>query len=150
MMVTTGAVVSITVTVWLHWALLPQGSVACQVRFALKELPQPALVRVLTTVIVALPQESVAVGASKVQAAPSSTVLLLLQLMIGAVPPTTVTVWLHCALLPQASVAFQIRVVSKLQPQWPAVFVKVLTIVIIALPLLSVAVGASNVQVDPS
>src|SRR6266566_4046667 len=117
----TGTVVSMTLTVWLHWALLPQASVAAQVRVASKVLPQwPALlVTVLTTVMAMLvPPLSVAVGASKVQAAPSCTVLLvLLQLMTGAVVSMTLTVWLHWALLPQASVAAQVRVASNVLPQ---------------------------------
>src|SRR6266704_1080257 len=150
----TGAVVSMTLTVWLHWALLPQASVAAQVRVASKVLPQwPAvLVTVLTTVIVALPLLSVAVGGSKVQVAPSCTVLLvLLQLMTGAVVSMTLTVWLHWALLPQASVAAQVRVASMVVPQCPAVLVTVLTTVIGGLlPLLSVALVASKVQAAPS
>src|SRR6266581_827115 len=116
-----GAMVSMTLTVWLHWALLPQASVAAQVRVASKVLPQwPALlVTVLTTVMAMLvPPLSVAVGWSKLQAAPSCTVLLmLLQLMTGAVVSMTLTVWLHWALLPQASVAAQVRVASKVLPQ---------------------------------
>src|SRR6266566_4281397 len=109
----SGAVVSMTLTVWLHWALLAQASMAAQVRVALKVLPQcPAvLVTVPTTVIVRLvPPLSVAVGWSKLQAAPSCTVLLvLLQLMTGAVVSMTLTVWLHWALLPQASVAAKVQ-----------------------------------------
>src|SRR5213076_2884332 len=98
-----------------------------------------------------LPLLSVAVGASKVQAAPCSTVLLvLLQVITGAVVSATVTFWLQEALLPQASVACQVRVASKVVPQWLAVLVTVLTIVITLLPLLSVAVGGSNVQAVPS
>jgi len=43
-----------------------------------------------------VPLLSVAVGASKVQAAPCSTVLLvLLQVITGAVVSATVTFWLH-------------------------------------------------------
>src|SRR5215475_12765236 len=128
--VITGAVVSTTVTFWLQEALLPQASVACHVRVASKVLPQwlAVLVTVLTTVITALPLLSVAVGASNVQAAPSSTVLLvLLQVITGAVVSTTVTFWLQEALLPQASVACQVRVASNVLPQWLAVLVTVLT-----------------------
>src|SRR5256885_7627608 len=99
------------------------------------------LVTVLRIVIVAVPLLSVAVGASKVQAIPSCTVLLVLlvQSMTGAVVSTTVTVWLHWALLVQASTACQVRVASKVLPQWPAVLVKVVRMVIVAVPLLSVA-----------
>src|SRR5262249_43103336 len=109
----TEAVVSTTVTVWLHCAVLPHASVATQVRVASKVVPQcPAvLVTVPTSVITALPLLSVAVGGSKVQVVPSCTVLLvLLQLITGAVVSITFTVWLHWALLPQASVAVQVRV----------------------------------------
>src|SRR6267154_2406472 len=102
-------------------------------------------------VIVAVPLLSVAVGRSKVQALPNCTVLLVLlvQFMTGAVVSTTVTVWLHWALLPQASVACQVRVASKVLPQWPATLVTVLRIVIVALSLLSAALGASKVQATP-
>src|ERR1700745_769260 len=91
-------------------------------------------------------QVSVAMGVSKVHAAPSSTVLLLLQVMVGGVVSTTVTVWLHWAELPQASGAWQGRVASKVEPQWPVVLVTVLSTEIVALPLLSVVVGGSNVH----
>src|SRR2546426_36256 len=150
----TGAVVSTTVTVWLHWAVLVQASVACQVRVASKVLPQwPAvLVTVLRMVMVAVSLLSVAVGGSKVQALPNCTVLLVLlvQFMTGAVVSTTVTVWLHWAVLVQASVACQVRVASKVLPQWPAVLVTVLRMVRVAVPLLSVALGTSKVQAVPN
>jgi hypothetical protein len=59
-------------------------------------------------VMVTLPLVSPAVGASKVQAVPHSTVLLVLgHEMTGAVESTTVTVWLQRLKLPQASVACQ-------------------------------------------
>src|SRR2546428_12451072 len=45
---TVGAVVSVTLTVWLHWALLPQPSIALQVRVALNVFPHAAFVTVLT------------------------------------------------------------------------------------------------------
>src|SRR6266404_4188553 len=94
-----------------------------------------------------VPLLSVAVGASNVQAVPSSMLLLvLLQVLTGAVVSTPVTFWLHCALLPHASVACQVRVASKVLPQWLAVFVTVLTIVMVLVPLLSVSVGASHAQ----
>src|SRR6266699_3561492 len=100
--------------------------------------------------MVALQLLSVAVGASKIQAAPCSTVLLvLLHLMTGAVVSTTVTFWLQELLLPQGSVACQVRVASKVLPQCPVTLVTVLKIVIVALPLLSVAVGASKIQATP-
>src|SRR5881296_212995 len=102
-------------------------------------------------VMVAVPLLSVAVGASKVQAVPCSTVLLvLLQLITGALVSTTVTFWLQLLLLPHASVACQVRVASKVLPQWPVVFVTVFnTEIVMFVPPLSVAVGASKVQPVP-
>src|SRR5437773_6814776 len=143
-----GLVVSCTVTFWLHSAVLPQASVARQVRVASKVLPQwpVRLVTVLRMVMVTLPQVSVAVGTSKDQALVHSTILSGTQVMVGLVESTTVTFWLQSAVLPQASVARQVRVASKVLPQWPAVLVSVLRIVIVALPQVSLAVGASKVQ----
>src|SRR5947207_8229694 len=100
--------------------------------------------------MVLLPLLSVAVGASKLQVAPCSTVLLvLLHVITGAVVSTIVTFWLHCAKLLQASVACQVRVALKVVPQWPVTLVTVLTTVMVLLPLLSVAVGGSKLQVAP-
>src|SRR5258708_7183125 len=188
--VMTGAVVSTTVTFWLQELLLPQASVACHVRVASKVLPQwpITLVTVLRIVMVALPLLSVAVGASKVQAAPCSTVLLvLLHVMTGAHVSTPVTILLQKPLFPRAALACHVPVASKglplvmtgavvsttvsfclkdplfteisalclhgalpkLLPQWPVTLVTVLRIVMVALPLLSIAVGASKVQGAP-
>src|SRR5215203_2645318 len=111
---------------------------ASQVRVASKVLPQwPAvLVTVLTIEIVLLPLLSVAVGASKVQALPNSTVLfvLLLQSITGAL------------VLTQASTARQMRVASKVLPQCPAVLVTVLTMLTLILLPPSIAVGGSKVH----
>src|ERR1043165_10135384 len=98
-----------------------------------------------------LPLLLVAVGVSKFQAVPSCTVLLVLlaQFITGVVVSITVTVWLQVALLLQPSIACQTRVASKVFPQWPAVLVPVLRIVIVTWPLLSVAVGVSNVHGVP-
>src|SRR3989442_5272553 len=93
-----------------------------------------ALVTVLRIVMVLLPLLSVAVGASKVQAVPCSTVLfVLLQVIAGAVLSTIVTFWLQVLLLPQASLACQVRVASKVVPQWLVVLVTVLRIVMMLL-----------------
>src|SRR6266545_4132388 len=116
--VMVGLVVSTTVTFWLQSAVLPQASVARHVRVASKVFPQcpVRLVTVLTMVTVALPHVSLAVGASKSQVLPYSTVLLGTQVMVGLVVSTTVTFWLQSAVLPQASVARHVRVVSKVLP----------------------------------
>src|SRR5436190_12716433 len=99
--------------------------------------------------IVTLPHVSVAVGVAKVQSVPHSTIMLLTQLMVGAVRSWTDTVWLHSAVLPQASVARHVRVASNVLPQWPVRLVTVPTMVMVALPQLSLAVGALNDQALP-
>src|SRR2546430_17104621 len=96
--------------------------------------------------MVTLPQASVAVGASKVQVLPHSTVLLPTQVIVGLVVSSTVTFWLHSAVLPQESVARQVRVASKVLPQCPVVLVTVLRTVMVALPQVSLAVGEWMVQ----
>src|SRR5947207_3169085 len=100
--------------------------------------------------VMLVPPMSLALGASKLQAVPSSTVLLALQVITGAVVSATSTVWLHRLKLPQASVACQVRVASKVLPQWPLVLVTVLTIVIVGGPPMSLALGASKLQAVPN
>src|SRR5438046_2266693 len=97
--------------------------------------------------MVTLPQVSLAEGGSKAQAVEHSRVLLGTQMIVGLVVSTTVTFWLQLAVLPQASVARQVRVVSKVFPQWPVVLVTVLRMVRVTLPQVSLAVGASKSQV---
>src|SRR6266487_4814489 len=97
-------------------------------------------------VMVTVPQVSLAVGASKAQGFVHSTVLLPTQVMTGLVVSCTVTFWLHSAKLPQPSVARQVRVASKVLPQCPTRLVTVLRMVIVTLPQVSVAVGASKDQ----
>src|SRR5947208_3745825 len=97
--------------------------------------------------MVTLPQVSLVVGSSKDQSLLHSTVLLGTQVMVGGVVSTTVTFWLHSAVLPQASVARQVRVASKVLPQWPVRLVTVLRMVMVAVPQVSLAVGASKFQV---
>src|ERR1022692_1398276 len=86
-----GGVVSTTVTVWLHDALLPQLSVACQV-FVIS-LGQVPLVMVLTTVTVnpGSQQVETATGVPNCQAEPHSTVLLGLQVKVMLVTAGGVT-----------------------------------------------------------
>jgi hypothetical protein len=75
-------------------------------------LPHCAFVTVLTMVIAAKvgSQMSIAVGAVNVQATPHSTMKLAAQVMAGGVVSITVTVWLHCTLFVQLSVARHVRV----------------------------------------
>jgi len=127
---------------------LPQASVARQLRVAAKVFPQRALVVVLRIVTVALPHRSLAVGASNVQAVPHSMVLAGAQVIVGAVVSRTVTVWLHWAVLSQASVAFHVRVAMKVLPHAPLALVMVerTVRVTVELPQVLEAVGRSKVQ----
>src|SRR5437764_9696227 len=114
-----GLVVSTIVTFWLHSAVLPQASVARQVRVASKVLPQcpVVLVTVLRMVIATLPQASLALGASKVQPLAHSTVLLGTTVMVGGVVSRTVMVCTRLVLLPESSVAVQVRETTLAPPQ---------------------------------
>src|SRR6058998_3523263 len=99
-----------------------------------------------TIVTVALPQVSLAAGASKSQALVHSTVLSPTPVITGLVVSCTVSFWLHTPKLPHSSVARQVRVASKVRPQREAVFVIVPTRLMVALPQVSLALGASKVQ----
>src|SRR5260370_40569782 len=81
-----------TVTVWLQVSVLVEQSVACQVRLMICVQPVP-LVLVSTTVIVTLePQQTwEAEGASKLQAEPHWTVLLVAQVITSGVVSTVTT-----------------------------------------------------------
>src|SRR5216117_984972 len=104
----TGAVMSRTLMVWLAVLLLPQASVAVQVRTCTTgQLP----LLVSTKVNVGLAsQVSVAVAVAKLGVAGQSIVLAAGKAAItGAVMSRTLMVWLAVLLLPQASVAVQVR-----------------------------------------
>src|SRR5437867_3012997 len=92
-MVTDGGVVSTTMIAWLHVALV-QASAACQLRVAVKVLPQPALVVVLRTVITTFVplQPPAADGGSKPQAVPHSTKRLEAQVIVKGTALVTVSV----------------------------------------------------------
>src|SRR5438067_1929858 len=113
-----------------------------------KEQPEPfvTVLRIMTVRLVP-PQASRAPGASKLQAEPHWTVLLVAQVSEGAVVSTRVTVWLQMLLLVQGSVACQVRVISSEQP---APFVMVLRMEIVRLVPLqaSRALGSSKLQTE--
>src|SRR5438876_10156687 len=144
-----GLVVSCTVTFWLQSAVLPQASVARQVRVASKVLPQwpVMLVTVLRTVMVTLPFPYTTLFRSKDQVLEHSTVLLPTQMMVGLVVSCTVTFWLQSAVLPQASEIGRAPCRARVLLQWPVVLVTVLRTVMVTLPQVSVAVGASKDKV---
>ena len=100
----------------------------------------------LLLVVLAIPffrfsEVSLAVGASKFQAVVHSNVLFGTQVIVGGVVSTSVTVWLQVAVLPQESVARQVRVATKVFPQKPTTLVAVPTTLIVTLPHVSLAVG---------
>src|SRR5256885_17164896 len=97
--------------------------------------------------MVVLPQVSLAVGASKVQALVHSTVLSPAQVMLGGVVSTTVTFWLQVALLlPQdwegVVEGKGVDVVGRRTVKKKTV----LTMLMGGLPQVSLAVGGSKVQ----
>src|SRR5436305_65673 len=113
----TGVVVSTTVTIWVQVLLLRQPSVARQVRVALKVFPQSAFVMVPTMLMEFVPQVSVAVGASNVQALPHSAVLFVEHVIVGGTVSLKVIVCTQLAALPQPSVAVQVRRIVPLRVQ---------------------------------
>jgi hypothetical protein len=98
-----------TVIVLLHVDELPQASVARHVRVhTVGQVPEEV---VLTTVGVKVPlQPSLAVGVAHERGAGQSIVVAAGHVMLGAVMSRTVMVLLQVAVLPQSSVAFQVRV----------------------------------------
>ena len=116
--VMSGAVVSIMVMVWVQLLLLPQLSVAVQVRVMLDapaQLPaamlsDKAMTGVLVQLSVAL---AVPVSAAAVEAS-HSTVTLAGQEMSGAMLSVTVIVWTQLPTLPHSSVLDQLREITVL------------------------------------
>src|SRR5918994_854988 len=106
----TGAVLSVTVMVWVAVAVLLQLSVAVQVRVIVPQPSTTLFTSVKVTVIVGS-QLSVAVTLAAVGTAAQSTVVLAgTPAKTGAVLSVTVIVWVAVAVLPQLSVAVQVRV----------------------------------------
>src|SRR5688572_24094233 len=95
-----GGVVSTTVIVWLHTLLLPQVSLALQVRTMLVRPGQRGLTAVLTVfrmrITTLVPsQASTAKGGVKANAVPHSTTWLFPQVTLGGSVSINVIVWLH-------------------------------------------------------
>ena len=79
----------------------------------------------------------------------SAAMMVLGQIISGAVVSMVVTVWLQVALLPQGSVALQARVALKLPPTSGFVTVPI-TLMVTLVPLqLSMAVGESKLHALP-
>lgn len=109
-----GGVESSTVIVWLHGVeVLPQASVATQVRVVVNSCGQvtPGVVVVETMETTgALSQASITVGVPKTGVAVHSMVVFDGQEIVGGVLSVTEMVRLHVAVLPQSSVAVNVRV----------------------------------------
>src|SRR6185503_17849223 len=113
-----GAAVSRTEMVWEQVAVLPQSSVAVQVRL-MANLILPPMAQLpgrfssewdrLTP-----PQRSLATGSGKTGMSGQSMVVLGAQEMLGAAMSCTEMVWEHVAVLPQSSVAVQVRLMAYL------------------------------------
>src|SRR5258707_3748291 len=107
--------------VWLAVLLLPQASLAVQVRVTEVEAPQPAVVTSAEVSVKVLPQASVAVATAKTGVAGHSMVLGGGSAPItGAVVSTTLMVWLAELLWPNSSLAVHSHVTFVLEQQ-PAV-----------------------------
>src|SRR5437588_1111313 len=95
---------------------------------------------------VALPKVSLAVVESTDQALVLSTVLLGTQVLVGVLSRRSSDLWLQSAVLPQASVARQVRVASKVLPQCPARLLPMPSVGMVAQAEVSLAMGASKNQ----
>src|SRR5437588_11435591 len=102
----------VTATVWLQTLVLPHGSVASQVRVRnCGSVPLVTVARTLSVTLVPL-HASKAAGKSKLHGQAELTVLLAAHVSAGGMVSATVTVWLQELLLPAASTAIQVRVMT--------------------------------------
>src|SRR5213083_3431009 len=143
-----GALVSLSVMVWVWLALLPQASVTVQVRVITLTtwLEQAPLVALSLCVTVPLLQVSVPVGAPVAAGLVSpghSTVASAGKFTkLGALVSLSVIVWAWLALLPQASVTVQVRVITLTTWLEQAPLVALSLCVTVPLLHVSVPVGA--------
>src|SRR6185436_12853809 len=140
----TGGVVSTIVTVWLQVLVLPQQSLASQVRVTTCG-QIPVFVTVSTTAITFVQQLSLTVGASNVQFEPHSTVLFVAHVIVGGVLSTTETTCVQVAVIPRQSVRTKAR--EMFCGQVPLVESKVMKVYVVQQG--STIVGRSNSQAEP-
>lgn len=109
--VIVGAVSSLTEIVRLQVAVLPQSSVAVQVRFTLYSCGQvPGVVASTKVIATLLSQASVAVGGLNTGVAGHSIgEVCVTQVIVGLVTSCTTMVRLQVAVFPQSSDAVQVR-----------------------------------------
>src|SRR6188768_2831866 len=108
----TGAKLSCTTIVALHWALFPQSSIAVHVLITLYDCGHnPGIVTSKKVTFTVASQASSTVGFPKLGICPHCIGLITTgQLMTGAKLSCTTMVALHCALLPQSSVAVHVLI----------------------------------------
>lgn len=112
----TGGVVSVTITVWLHVATLPQQSTACHVRIAVLVQPTMFVVVLVMVTVTFVPQhKSVAVGGVNVHGVPHVRFRLLAQVNTGGVVSVMVTTLVQRDVLVQQSTACQVIVRTSVQ-----------------------------------
>src|ERR1043166_1015995 len=136
--------------VWLWTELLPQRSVAVQVRVRVKLPAQlPGVVTALNVIVGAGSQSSIAVGlAGGDIASHSALVSAGTPLSTGGVVSLTVIVCSQLELLPHPSVATQWRLIVKLSAQFPGVTVSLCVTVTPLHASVAVAVPVADGSVD--
>ena len=145
--VITGPVISVTVMVRLQEEVLLQASIAVQVRVTLNLWGHTVLgvVTSMEEILGVPPHASTAVAAGNVGTAGHSTEAVTVgQVITGPVLSVTAMVRLQVEVLPQASVAVQVRRTLNSWAQMPLGVVRS-TEVITGVPHPSVAVAAGNV-----
>ena len=129
----------------LQVAVLPQSSVAVHVRVVLYvPTHEPGVVASTKVMVTVASQASVAVGGVNTGKAGQSTGdVCATQVIVGGIKSSTTMVPLHDAVLPQSSVAVQVRVVLYVPTHDPGVVASANVIVTVA-SQASVAVGGVN------
>lgn len=119
----TGAVLSSTTMVTLHVAVLPQSSDAVHVLVSVYDCPQvPGNVSVTMVKATVASQASIAIAKPNEGVVPHSIGLTTIgQVITGGVVSSTLMVCMHTLVLPEASVAVQVRVIVNAFAQGPAV-----------------------------
>src|SRR6187549_3800644 len=143
--VIVGGVISCTMIVPLHVAILPQSSVAVHIRVVLYvPTHEPGVVASIKVMVTVASQASVAVGGVNTGKAGQSTGdVCATQVIVGGIKSSTTIVPLHVDELPQSSDAVHVRVTLKFPAQDPGVVAS--TKVIVTVPShASVAVGGVN------
>jgi hypothetical protein len=143
--VIVGAVISRTTIVLLQVAVLPQSSVAVQVRVTLYvPAHDPCVVASVNVIATVASHASVAVGAVKTGTPGQLTgVFCVAQTKVGGVLSTTRIVALQDELLPQSSVPVHVRVTLYVPAQEPCVVASENVTVTVA-SHISVAIGGVN------